>query len=285
MVTHDDIEKIIRDFINTSPDNTMTMDTGEPAWEEALVGYSSGADDVFKEFKKVVGEFHYTPAEIFNLGFPDNPASAEDLTIISWVLPQREATRKDNSAEDFYPSERWVMARFPGEAFNELLRKHVAESMCDLGTDAIAPTLSPHWKIEASEKYWLASRWSERHAAFASGLGTFGLCDGLITPRGKAHRVGSVIARIQLEATPRPYTDHNAYCLFYTKEKCMACAKRCPVDAIAEAGHDKKVCWDHAGGTCGEYVKEKFGFDGYGCGLCQTKVPCEKGIPKGIDLT
>lgn len=284
MLTSDTIEQIITDFIQTSPENTMTLESGEPSWEEALVGYSSGADSIFSQFKEVVGDFHYTPAEIFNLSFPENPASAEELTVISWILPHRDVTRKDNSAEDFYPSERWVMARFPGEAFNEHLRAHVAETINKSGTDAIAPTLSSHWKIEASEKYWLASRWSERHAAYASGLGTFGLCDGLITPKGKAHRAGSVIARVQLEPTPRPYTDHNAYCLFYATGKCMACARRCPVDAIDESGHDKPVCWDHAGGTCGEYVKEKFGFDGYGCGLCQTKVPCEKGIPKGINI-
>jgi hypothetical protein len=36
--------------------------------------------------------------------------------VISWVLPQREATKADNRAQDLYPSERWVMARFPGAA-------------------------------------------------------------------------------------------------------------------------------------------------------------------------
>jgi hypothetical protein len=54
------------------------------------------------------------------------------------------------------------------------------------------------------------------------------------------------------------------------------------VDAITEEGHDKKKCWAHAGGTCAEYVKEHFGFEGYGCGLCQVAVPCESGIPAKI---
>ena len=26
-------------------------------------------------------------------------------------------------------------------------------------------------------------------------------------------------------------------------------------------------------------LREHFGFEGYGCGLCQTGVPCESGIP------
>ena len=31
-----------------------------------------------------------------------------------------------------------------------------------------------------------------------------------------------------------------------------------------------------------EYVRLHYGFDGYGCGLCQTAVPCESGIPEGL---
>jgi epoxyqueuosine reductase len=274
------VENIITDFMETSPDNSLKMKTEEPAWEEVLLGYSAGDDPVYDSFKEYVGETCFTPAEIFNLTFPDNPAKPEDLTVISYALIQREAVKEDNRKEDFYPSERWIMARFPGEKFNELLRQHIVEELGKQDVDAVAPTLSPHWKFEMSEKYVFSSRWSERHAAYASGLGTFGLCDGLITAKGKAHRVGSVVARIKLATTPRPYTDHNAYCLFYATGKCDVCAKRCPVDAITEDGHDKKKCWDHAGGTCGKYVKEKWGFDGYGCGLCQTKVPCENGIPK-----
>ena len=46
-----------------------------------------------------------------------------------------------------------------------------------------------------------------------SGLGTFGLCDGLITPVGKAVRIGSVIAKVRISSSPRPYNVHHAYCL------------------------------------------------------------------------
>jgi epoxyqueuosine reductase len=273
------IEKIIDDFIRTSPENSLKNEARETAWDEALVGFSSGADPIYQSYKEHVGPFHFTPQEIFNLTFPDTPAAAEELTVISWVLPQREVTKADNRAEDFYPSERWVRARFPGEDFNVLLRKQVVEELGKQGVQAVAPILSPEWKIEVSPKYGLASRWSERHAAHASGLGTFGLCDGLITPRGKAHRVGTVVARVKVPPTPRPYKDHREYCLFFMDGSCMACADRCPVGAITEEGHDKKLCWDHAGGTCAKYVKEAFGFEGYGCGLCQTGVPCESGLP------
>jgi ferredoxin len=273
------IEKIIGQFIRSSPENSLKNQAREPAWDEALIGFSSGADPIYQSYKEHVGPFHFTPEEIFNETFPDSPALADELTVISWVLPQREVTKADNRAEDFYPSERWVRARFPGEDFNVLLRKHVVEELGKKGIPSVAPILSPEWKIEVSPKYGLASRWSERHAAHASGLGTFGLCDGLITAKGKAHRVGTVVARIKIPPTPRLYEDHREYCLFFSDGGCMVCADRCPVGAITAEGHNKKLCWDHAGGTCAKYAKEAFGFEGYGCGLCQTGVPCESGIP------
>lgn len=120
----------------------------------------------------------------------------------------------------------------------------------------------------------------KRHAAYAAGLGTFGLCDGLITPRGKAVRVGSVVAQIRIPATVRPYEDHHAYCLFYAQGACKKCISRCPVGALSEAGHDKMKCFSHTHGTSSEHIKSLYGFEADACGLCQTKVPCESRIPK-----
>lgn len=273
------IEGVINRFIVSSPENSMRDKAGERSWEEALLGFSSGADPIYERYKEYVGQFHFTPAEIFNLTFPETPAAPDELTVISWVLPQRQETKKDNRAQDFYPADRWVRARFFGEDFNVALRKHVVEQLERVGVPAVAPQLSPHWKQEQSTEYGFASRWSERHAAYAGGLGTFGLCDGLITAKGKAHRAGSVVTRLEIPPTPRPYQNHRAYCLYFYDGSCMACAKRCPVGAITEKGHDKVKCWDHAGGTCARYVEERFGIKGYGCGLCQTGVPCESGIP------
>jgi len=134
------------------------------------------------------------------------------------------------------------------------------------------------WQSTDSPRYVYASTWSERHAAYACGLGTFGLCDGLITPLGKAVRVGSVVARLEVPPTPRPYSDHRAYCLFFAQGTCGECIARCPAGAISEAGHDKVKCRDHLNRTRA-FVGEHYGFDGYGCGLCQTGVPCESGVP------
>ncbi len=148
----------------------------------------------------------------------------------------------------------------------------------EAGYDSVAPMISPLWKGVKSEKYGFASTWSERHAAYAAGLGTFGLSDALITPKGKAMRTGSLIIDAVITPTPRPYKDHNEYCLYLMDGTCGACIQRCPIGAISEKGHDKELCNKYVNMTK-QYVPKHYGFDGYGCGLCQTGVPCESQIP------
>ena len=154
----------------------------------------------------------------------------------------------------------------------------LAESLKKTGHPTVVPILSPSFTYGKSELYGMASSWSERHAAYASGLGTFGLCDGLITPKGKAIRCGSIVARIQIPETPRPYEDHHAYCLYYAKGICGMCINRCPAGAVAKSGHDKQACMKQCMTTV-QYAEKNLGLKGYGCGFCQTGVPCESKIP------
>ncbi len=273
------MEKTIRDFIN-SPENTMKNKANERAWADPLVGFSRGDDPIFKKYKDVVEEYHWTPLEIFEKTFPGSGARADQLTVISWILPQTEATKIDHRKATVYPSERWARSRIFGEEVNVKLRQHVVATLEAAGYSALAPMLSPSWERKPSKRFVFSSTWSERHAAHASGLGTFGLCDGLITPKGKAHRCGSVIARMAIPPTPRPYTDHRAYCLFYAKGTCGKCIDRCPAGAITkEGGHDKTKCINYLHPKTDEYILANYGFKGYGCGFCQTDVPCESKNP------
>ena len=209
---------------------------------------------------------------------------AEELTVISWILPQTDDTKSDNREQAKWPAERWARARIFGEQFNETLRKQVVKVLQKEGYEAIAPMLSPQWSRQESEQYGFASTWSERHAAYAAGLGTFGLCDGLITPLGKAMRTGSVVARIQIPPSQRLYSDHHAYCPQFTDGSCGKCIPRCPVGAISKNGHDKNTCYKHTSVAARKYTKKHYNFEGRGCGLCQTDVPCESKIPTKEDV-
>jgi ferredoxin len=278
------IEDVIRDFVEQSPENTLQGPYQEKAFENPLVGFSSGDDPIFESYKQYVGGYHWTPLEIFTRTFPEIKAGAEDLSAISWILPQTEMTKADNRKQAVYPAERWARARIYGEEVNVKLRRRVVDSLQKEGYAAVAPMLSTLWERKKSDRYVFASTWSERHAAYAAGLGTFGLCDGLITPRGKAMRTGSVVARIKISPTHRPYDDHHAYCLFFTQGICGKCIPRCPVGALTTEGHDKLKCLQHLRPATADHVKAKYGFDGYGCGLCQTGVPCESKIPTKDDV-
>jgi len=109
--------------------------------------------------------------------------------------------------------------------------------------------------------------------------GTFSLSDGLITERGIAHRCGSVITSLLLPASPRTAKNHYSNCLFYAGIKCEACINRCPAGAISDKGHDKNKCRQYLGSIGYSRESYKDGYDNEksvaGCGLCQTKVPCE----------
>lgn len=275
-----DLQQIVTSFIH-SPENTLGNAAGDPAFDEPLLGFARGDDPIFDDYKEHVGPFHWTPLEAFRQGYPDAQIQPASLTVISWVLPQTARTRRDNRRETFYPSESWARARFFGEPVNDALRRIVVAWFHQQGIGALAPVLLPTWSRKDSPRFVWASTWSERHMAYAAGLGTFGLCDGLITPKGKAMRVGSVLAATAaLPVAPRPYSDHHAYCLFYNSGTCRACIERCPVGAITTSGHDKRRCREHVHQIATPYVRKHYGFDGYGCGLCQTGVPCEAGIPR-----
>ena len=278
------IENTVKNFINNSPENTLKNQNNDKAFGTPLVGFSRGDDPLYEEFKDHVGPFFMTPWEIFTIAFMGPGVKPEELAVISWILPQTAETKSDNRKEDFYPSERWARARIFGEEVNVKLRKHLVKSLELKGCRAVAPSLTPQFSMRISPKYGFSSTWSERHAAYASGLGTFGLCDGLITPVGKAMRTGSVVAQINIAPTPRSYTDHHEYCLFFSQGICGKCISRCPVGAITDVGKDKGACLKHLFPVTKDYVTTNYGFDGYGCGLCQTGVPCESKIPLEQDV-
>lgn len=276
------IAQLIERFVRTSSENSLKNPPDDTAWDAPIVGFSQGDDPLYAFLKKDIGDFYWTPLEIFRATFPETQVSEERLGVISWILPQTEQTKGDQRKEKKLPSERWCRARLYGEQFNAKLRQLVVDRLEQAGIEAVAPMLSPFWERRMSEKYGFASNWSERHTAHVCGLGTFGLSDGLITPLGKAVRFGSVVARIEVPASKRPYEGHQAYCLFFSKGTCNKCIERCPAQAISENGHDKEKCKKYLREVCEPYIESRYGFSGKGCGLCQTAVPCESQIPKAV---
>lgn len=274
----DQIRNEIGRFVMESPLNRFP-DSSDPYFDEPLVGYAAAADQLFGDYKTIIGDFHLTPQEIMASAFGNDVSAG---AVISWILPITKTTRASNRAEAIYPSRSWAITRNFGEQFNAALRGHLVEWLAAQGYRSIAPQLASIWKEYSDTPVGIASSWSERHAAYAAGLGTFSLSDALITQKGIAHRCGSVITELSLTASGRSDQDHRYNCLFHREGTCGICISRCPVEAISPDGHDKSICSRYVYDTVVKAVAGDYGVKATGCGLCQTKVPCESQIPSSV---
>jgi epoxyqueuosine reductase QueG len=268
------VEDLIRgeitDFITKNPANRLP-DTDSRYFDEPLIGFSSAEDPIFSDYKRIIGPFHLLPSELL----------PEAASVISWILPISLVVRTSNRKQTDWPSREWSLTRTHGEAVNAALRKHLVAWLEGMGQKAVAPQYSALWQEFGDTPVGIASTWSERHAAYAAGLGTFSLSDGFITPRGIAHRCGSVITDMKLLPTGRTATNHRHNCLYHRDGSCGACIARCPVGAISPEGHDKNRCREFVYKTVPEMLSAEYGVPQLGCGLCQTRVPCEAMIPIG----
>ena len=285
------LRAIIAEQVATSPLNRLSRLDGGPIFEHPLVGVADGRDPLFEQYKTIIGNFHLTPHEVLERALRESPgavhASLDYIRVIGWILPIAEATRASNRDQVDQPSIAWAHTRTFGEQFNDALRRHVVALLREAGYLAVAPAVEPYFRtLNEGPVRPPASVWSERHVMYAAGLGTFGLSDGFITPRGMAMRCGSVVTNLPLEVTPRPYTSHIENCLYLSGSTCGRCVERCPAGAISrESGHDKLACQAYSYGTLRpllvDYGLEEEPGAAVGCGLCQTGVPCEAGIPTG----
>ena len=208
--------------------NQVMIPTGEELtiYEEPLIGFASAEDELFSLYKKpeAIGPIFWGPKEWL----------PEARTVVSFFFPFTEAVRRSNLESSSEPSVQWLYGRIEGQqCINEYMGK-VKQWLEDQGVKACVPSMDKRFTLQkdsigGKEKpdLHVESRWSERHAAYVCGLGTFGLSRGLITRKGMAGRLASVIMDVELTPDERPYTGVYDYCT-----KCGARAKRCPVGAI-----------------------------------------------------
>jgi hypothetical protein len=284
------LENAIKEYVAGSSGNRLQAFNGDAIFDEPLVGFANGDDAIFQDYKAIIGDFHLTPREALEKHLRRKGSGEQKrlpcVSVVSWILPVTHQTRLSLRKESVIPSLRWNHTRWHGQDFINELARNVVSLLQSLGHQAVAPELADFYEwVNLFDG--LASNWSQRHVAYAAGLGTFSLSDGLITPRGIAMRCGSVVCDVALSPSPRLYEDHLANCLFYGDGSCRRCIERCPAGAINEQGHDRKRCGEFLLNEQKAIIKELGREEGYigdylGCGLCQTKVPCEARIPPKI---
>ncbi|MBI4304074.1 MAG: epoxyqueuosine reductase [Chloroflexi bacterium] len=272
------IEEEIKSFVRTSPTGRMPFIGDFNMFDEPLVRFASANDPLFAEYKKVIAPTHLTPHEALSQAYGKNIVDMpKHLSVVSWILPIAEETRQSNRSQTKIPTRLWSETRWYGEKSNEALRAHMVETIKEMGYLAVAPAIQPYFKISVNER-GKHSNWSERHIAYVAGHGTFSLSDGFISERGIAIRCGSLVTNMELPASPRTAQGPYENCLFYAGVNCRACIDRCPVGAVTEKGHDKIRCDTYLNKEL-SYLLKEYNVGVGGCGLCQTKVPCEFSNP------
>ena len=282
-ITKDVLKGEIARHLMESPENRL--DGGEALFfDEPLVNAASGDDPLFTEFKSIIGESHMTPKEAFELSFGEG--SWNGGSVVSVVMPVGEEIRKSNRARKDGPSREWALLRTYGDLLRTGLLKHIEAFLCEAGHKTVAPATKEFFKI-IREPSGSISNWSERHVAYAAGLGTFGLNEGFISERGMAIVLASFVTELKLEPDFREASGPYENCLKKAAGLCGACIRRCPAGALSENAHDKMKCYQKNYGDESRKLAVAYGGKaqfGAGCGLCQTGVPCEfKNPMRGID--
>ena len=283
------IESAIKEYVRTSPLNHLTAFDNLPIINEPVVAFADGDDPIFQDLKNIIGEFHLTPREIMQKYIAAKrwrfgpPPSLERIGVISWALPITRETRLIERTAKYGGSPRYNHTRWIGVKFYENLANYVASLLEILRCNAVAPEQSPFFEIKQMPGDWMAANWSERHIAYASGLGTFGLNGLMITSRGCAVYLGSVVFDRAVKPTPRA-ASYVANCPFYNDGSCGRCIERCTGSAISRNGRSNVACLANLRDVQPEKVislgldKELVGL-APACGCCSTGLPCEDRIP------
>lgn len=169
--------EIIR-YVAESKENWFEEINGH-YYDEPIIKFASADDSLFEEYKTIIGSYHLTPGEAFEITFGKN--SYHGGTIISVALPINEKIRKSNGAQKEFASKEWALLHSFGEdIFRKRFYKFFEDFLNQMGYRTIAP-YGAEWFKAYNTASGPSSNWSERHIAYAAGLGTFGINDGFIT--------------------------------------------------------------------------------------------------------
>ncbi|MCK5128931.1 MAG: 4Fe-4S binding protein [Clostridiales bacterium] len=270
------IEKLIIDFLDNPTNNIINQEEaitecmiGLKIFDAPLVGYADANDDLFSRYQD--------ESDITYHRFMKPKQWLQDATtVISVFMPFTKEIKQGNQRNMKTPSGEWLHGRFEGQKMLNKLAKHLRDILIDDGYKCVYPGDDNRYDggIKDKEKTKnsdYGGTWSERHVAYAAGLGTFGLSRGLITQKGVAGRFISLITNMEHEITERKYDGVYDYC-----NMCGECVVNCPANAISfDTGKDHAKCSKFLDWTYKEYYPRS------ACGKCQVSVQCESCNPAG----
>ncbi len=227
-------------------------------WWGAPLSASAKVDDRFELLPQIAASDHLHPYELL--------PSARALMV--FFVPFVEDLTEENGPGDT-PCRNWGVAYVETNELIVELCKRVQENLQASGYRcAVAPPTHNFDPVA------LTSRWSHKHLGHLAGLGRFGHNSQLITPKGCAGRLGSLVTEADLGDSPLLEEGREA-CLQKAGGECLECVGRCPVGALSREGLDRQRCWERlrwnrrsAGSLAG--LPENT----HVCGKCVVALPC-----------
>ncbi len=171
----------IRDFIKkyAEEQNISTK------WGTPLVGFADAAHPYILSLKEIISPSHSMPKDVLD----------DASIVIAYYVPFTKELAKTNERAGRLASPEWALAYEQTNAMFGVLNAHLIDWLKNMGYRA---AVSKEASTFDQEK--LISNWSQRHFAYAAGLGTFGINNMLITKSGCCGRFSTIVTNLDVAA-------------------------------------------------------------------------------------
>lgn len=220
-----DIRQIITEELASFIEKENDAAPYENLWQTPLAGFADAKGTYVQSLRDIVHREHQLPQDVLD----------DAKIVIAVFVPFGEWVAETNR-EGELSSPVWAESYELTNAMLGRLNEHLAGVLHKLGYEG--RTASEAGVFYRDE---VISHWSFRHFAYAAGLGTFGLNNMLITEKGCAGRITTLVTNLDIE--PDAPQQEEA-CLWKKSGKCGACMTRCPSQALTKEGFDRYKCFE-----------------------------------------
>ncbi|MDC7232689.1 MAG: hypothetical protein PQJ58_05620 [Spirochaetales bacterium] len=240
------LEKQIAELVDS---RVRQEDPDQKFWRQPITGFALIHERPFEKLKTWVSDDHLLPDDFL--------PGAE--SVITFFLPfSKEVTCSNDDGPEASPAWRDACSHTTG--LIDAIRDEITFLLETGGFNCAALPVSQSFDRDS-----LSSRWSHRHIAYLSGIGTFGRNNLLITESGCSGRLGSLITDAPLSSTPYPARE---FCIEKQGENCGVCISRCTQGNLS----CYELCQKNAPNLKSEDLMEA-------CGRCIAGLPCTYTAP------
>lgn len=269
-MTNERFPELVSECFATLEDNAVSLPGKKKplqVLDTPLTGFAAAEDPIFEQFRdpEIIGPEFRLPTDYM----------PEAKSVVAFFFPFTEEVRSRVCKEEEPSSPTWNAAYGGNFKLVDEFLDALVSRLTEEGITVFQPNRDPGMvrvqvPVSGGEDVHYSVSWSNRHAIYAAGLGTFGMHRHIITEKGCCGTTASFITDVELRPTERKYSDVYEWCL-----RCGECSARCPGGAIPPDGlRNLKKCSAHGGA-----VRETYG--GF-CGKCLTKIPCESCAPAKV---